>query len=339
MTYPRNVMRPSQEWRILKVLQTPAPENVQLCPACPHPGKNLPEDWHDAPQAKHWLYALFVAINANFRLKRRDVSKDKVDPSLGDGWAYFVKHKDYKTYVKEHTSAVQEKSTCASHNAVNMADTKSNHGLATTGVGTINCARHNMKRGNGVGDLQKGERYVNMDYLFFSTLRGISLDVLNISYDIACQWHKKLWVCMDSLPSVMHLNHPNMAITFFIPKFHLPAHIMECQTRFSWNLIPGVGRTDGEAPECGWANINPVTLSTKEMGPGARWDTLDDHFGDWNWKKVVQVGSMMLHKVEEALPECRACQEDLRELELVIILEKPSFLAEWKIQLEEWEQD
>ncbi|OJA11034.1 hypothetical protein AZE42_12772 [Rhizopogon vesiculosus] len=181
-------------------------------------------------------------------LAHRDVSKDKVDPSLGDRWAYFVKHKDYKTYVKEHTSAVQEKSTCALHNAVNMADTKSNRGLVTTG---------------------KGERYVNMDYLFFSTLRGISLDVLNISYDIACQWHKKLWVHMDSLPSAMHLNHPNMAITFFIPKFHLPAHIMECQTHFSWNFIPGVGWTDGEAPERGWANINPIALSTKEMGPGA----------------------------------------------------------------------
>jgi hypothetical protein len=96
------------------------------CPACPHPGKNLPEDWRDAPQAKRyvvasnsivhyfyhsffsWLYALFVAIDANFRLKCKDVSKDEVDPSLGDGWAYFVKHKDYKTYLTEHTSTVQE---------------------------------------------------------------------------------------------------------------------------------------------------------------------------------------------------------------------------------------
>src|ERR1700710_2685818 len=134
-----------------------------------------------------------------------------------------------------------------------------------------------------------------MDYLFFSTLRCLSLDVLNVSYDIACQWHKKLWARMDSLPSAMHLNHPNMAITFFVPKFHLPAHIMECQTRFSWNFIPGVGRTDGEAPERGWANINPVASSTKEMGPGARRDTLDDHFADWNWKKVIQLGTSTCH--------------------------------------------
>lgn len=39
-----------------------------------------------------------------------------------------------------------------------MADTKASQGLAATGVGTIDCAQHNMKLPNGVGDLQKGER-------------------------------------------------------------------------------------------------------------------------------------------------------------------------------------
>lgn len=51
-------------------------------------------------------------------------------------------------------------STCVSHNAINMADTKSSCGLAATGVGTVDCARHDMKCPNGVGDLQKGEKYV-----------------------------------------------------------------------------------------------------------------------------------------------------------------------------------
>ena len=40
-----------------------------------------------------------------------------------------------------------------------------------------------------------------------------------------------------------------------------------------------------QAPERGWANINPVASSTKEMGLGARRDTLDDYFGDSNWKR------------------------------------------------------
>jgi hypothetical protein len=53
-----------------------------------------------------------------------------------------------------------QRSTCVSHNAVNMADTKSSYGLAATGVGTVDCARHDMKLANGVGDLQKGEKCV-----------------------------------------------------------------------------------------------------------------------------------------------------------------------------------
>ncbi|KAG5223204.1 CxC2 domain-containing protein [Salix suchowensis] len=36
-------------------------------------------------------------------------------------------------------------------------------------------------------------------------------------------------------------------VTFLVPKFHLPAHIMACQSSFSFNYTRGVGRTDGEA--------------------------------------------------------------------------------------------
>jgi hypothetical protein len=136
-----------------------------------------------------------------------------------------------------------------------------------------------------------------MDYLFFSTLPHMVTDTLNISYDIACQWHKKLWHCMAAFPVSMQLLPAFKTISFFIPKFHLPAHIEECQTSFSFNFKSGVGRTDGEAPERGWANINPVASSTKEMGPGARRDTLDDYFGDSNWKKVVTLGEFIFFDI------------------------------------------
>lgn len=129
-----------------------------------------------------------------------------------------------------------------------------------------------------------------MDFLFFSTLRLRCLDSLNVSYDIACQWHKHLWERMSALPANYHQDYVSKTIRFFVPKFHLPAHIAKCQTTYSFNWSRWVGRTDGEAPERGWSNINPVASSTKEMGPGSRRDTLDDHFGDWNWKKVVGLG-------------------------------------------------
>jgi hypothetical protein len=33
-----------------------------------------------------------------------------------------------------------------------------------------------------------------------------------------------------------------------------------------------------------------MAASTREMGPGSRRDTLDDHFGDRNWAKITQMG-------------------------------------------------
>ena len=83
-------------------------------------------------------------------------------------------------------------------------------------------------------------------------------------------------------------------IRFLVPKFHLPSHVEECNLAFSFNLTKGIGRTDSEAPERGWANINPAAQSTKEMGPGTRCDTLDDHFGDWNWKKIIRLGRLFV---------------------------------------------
>jgi hypothetical protein len=85
-------------------------------------------------------------------------------------------------------------------------------------------------------------------------------------------------------------------IRFLVPKFHLLSHVEACNLAFSFNLTKGVGRTDGEAPERGWANINPAAQSTKEMGPGTRRDTLDDHFGDWNWKKIIKLGKIFVSR-------------------------------------------
>ncbi|KAF8435932.1 hypothetical protein L210DRAFT_3408410, partial [Boletus edulis BED1] len=133
-------------------------------------------------------------IDANFRLKQRAVSQDAVDPSLSKGWSYFMEEEPYKLYLHD-----PQKSTCTSHDAVNAADTKSAKGLTATSVGSICCARHEMKFPRGVGDLQKGECYTNIDYLFFSVLWNTTLKSFNVSYDITCQWTRHLWECMNTL--------------------------------------------------------------------------------------------------------------------------------------------
>lgn len=130
-----------------------------------------------------------------------------------------------------------------------------------------------------------------MDYLFFSSLKDINVVELVVSYDIACQWSVHLWDRMNQYPTTLHINSNDQAeYVFLVPKFHLPAHVGECQTKFSFNFNIRVARTDGEAPERGWAHIDPLAPSTREMGPGSRRDTLDDHAGDRNWKKTIFMG-------------------------------------------------
>ncbi|KAG1845339.1 hypothetical protein F4604DRAFT_1688751 [Suillus subluteus] len=314
-------------------------DNIGTCQ--PKPGRNLPQDWENAPSHVKWLYGLFLAIDANFQLCRHNKASDQADPSLGNGWAYFVEQTGFKEVLDASSGQLQEKSSCASHNAVNLADTKSAQGMAATGVGAVVCAQHNPTRPSAVGDLQKGEkylaRYVNMDYLFFSTLQHASdIHVLNISYDIACQWSKHLWTRMSWYPSRIHLQPDNKVITFIVPKFHLPVHILSCQTTYSINLIKGMARTDGEAIECDWSNINLIATSTWEMGPGSRHDILDDHFGDWNWRKVCNLGPLLLCKLKQAIHERDQHVFNLRDFEEAI---PPASLAAWQVMITEWEQD
>lgn len=47
------------------------------------------------------LHALFLGLDANFRLKRKNISSDNADPGLGDGWAYFVEEKEYKEHLSK----------------------------------------------------------------------------------------------------------------------------------------------------------------------------------------------------------------------------------------------
>ena len=165
--------------------------------------------------------------------------------------------------------------------------------------------------------------YANMDYIFWLALRGNIAKCVVVSYDIACSWHKNLISRRESLPSHViseptpspgdfapisnaATSHPqacsvdDSAITvttpvlpkleFVIPKGHILGHGTKCQDKFSLNFRRNMARTDGENIERGWAWMNPASLSTREMGPGARHDTLDNQWSYWNWRILVQLG-------------------------------------------------
>lgn len=51
-----------------------------------------------------FLYMLILAMDANFRLKNGMNSTYARDPSLGPGWAYFVKDEPYFEHLRNYIS-------------------------------------------------------------------------------------------------------------------------------------------------------------------------------------------------------------------------------------------
>ncbi len=127
------LLRSIRQWRHLKLLKragrghapngvagTGLGELVVACPACPHPDRNLPPDWESISAEKRYvvycrpeegsdvtwrfIYTLFLAIDANFRLRNAIVSTTDRDPPLGDGWAFFIEQAPYQEHIRSFVS-------------------------------------------------------------------------------------------------------------------------------------------------------------------------------------------------------------------------------------------
>ncbi|KAI0039995.1 hypothetical protein FA95DRAFT_1612138 [Auriscalpium vulgare] len=251
-------------------------ELVVECPACPQPGRNLPEGWEDAPKEEQWKYALFLAIDANFKLKLKN--RGLADVDLAPGWAYFVEDGPYQELCKKFIDQAEMKHCQSSFAAVDHANIPTSKRFAVNGVGAVICARHCFYRKSGLGDIQQGERYCNIDYVLLSTIARTApqIKVLVLSYDIACQFSKNLGRRMPQYPEVIRLNLDEVRIIYAVPKFHLLAHGDDCQNNFDLNKTEGVGRMCGEG--------------------------LDDFFGAINWRKTINLGTLLARAVKEAVP-------------------------------------
>ncbi|KAF9003812.1 hypothetical protein BDZ89DRAFT_1145888 [Hymenopellis radicata] len=111
------------------------------CPACPHPDRNLPEDWRASQRS--FIYQLFIGLDANFRLRNRLVSTHERDPSLADGMAYFVPRAEYVSHIRNFINQ-NEMSSCSGFQAMFLANLKNTKGLRTTGVVGVTCGRHGV---------------------------------------------------------------------------------------------------------------------------------------------------------------------------------------------------
>ncbi|KAK7433708.1 hypothetical protein VKT23_020626 [Stygiomarasmius scandens] len=314
------------------VEETKPGECAMECIACPRPGVNLPDNWEGCTQDR-FLYNKFIAIDACFWLKRRLVSNESKDPGLGTGWSYFVEDMSFREFLKTVTNQ-NEMSTCSGLAALDYANTRYSRGYGATGAAIGVCARHELVQKTGAVDLQKGECYANMDYVYGSILHHIHprLPLVN-SYDIVCQWHKNLPTWMQSMPDLVRVDTQERTMDFVIPKLHIHGHNLKCQLNFSLNYTHGIGCTDGEGIEQPWANIGPVATSTREMGPGTCHDTLDDHWHHWNWRKTVRLGKLLLKRLHNALSERNSQQRSFDEFK-----EQQKDNAEaWIHKVKDWE--
>lgn len=268
---------------------------------------------------------LIVAVDANFRLKNLFRSTEQKDPGLHTGLAYFVDEKPYKEHVMKFAT---QKDVGGAHTCICFVpDTsfRSAHAAVSKVLPTLTAnsmpvfvARGSpcvfapatssyaqmvleiCRRANGVlfcvslvsDNADVGyDSYCNIDFILLCALFPLGILSLFISYDIACQYRKNFETRMDELPEDL-LIPEDVEIQWGVPKAHNPAHKLACQAPYSLNLKV-VGRTDGEAPERSWSESNLVANSTKEMGPGSRHDTIDDHLGHHNWKKTCGLGAFV----------------------------------------------
>ena len=149
-------------------------------------------------------------------------------------------------------------------------------------------------------------RYANMDFIFFSAILGTFLLALTISYDICCQWSRKLTKRMPQLPPFMQISQNRLrSAKLVLPKFHIYNHGIKCIINYSLNFLRWSAASDLEDPERWWAHINPVSMSTKEMSEGSRHDTIDDHARSWNWRKITGFG--MSSQLPHASPLTHTC--------------------------------
>ncbi|KAI9061400.1 hypothetical protein FKP32DRAFT_1576075 [Trametes sanguinea] len=341
-------MRIVAQWRHLKMLQragrghdptgvcgTQPGELAVRCPACPHAHINLPDNWETVSDDLKFLYMVTIALDACFRLKRRAISSEDKNPILGSGWCYFLEDTGYKELLQGYVKQ-DEISSCTGFSALDHADNKFSRGYAATGVGAAVCARHEFWLAQGVGDLQKGERYVNMDYIFVHAMQEYLTINKLVSYDIACQWSKSILERISKFPAHAQIPIPKGSIRYVIPKLHFRSHIQVGHSPYSLNYMPGAGRTDGEGIERRWWDIQPIAASTKVMGPGQRQGVLEDHWSYANWRKRVDMPWALRDRLKAALTA--HSEHSALFIEFTKSL-KAENICKWTAQIEAWEAD
>lgn len=180
--------------------------------------------------------------------------------------------------------------------------------MVVSGVVSCKCSRHDLYMPGATVDLKKGERcnlpfpirrchivticfsFAYTDFALRQALKGFeNYTEIVCSYDIACQYHKKIQSRFDKHFPSCETAIANMR--FHVPKLHGHGHSEDCRYEFSFDYASNVGRTHGERIESGWAEGNLAGPSTREMNAGHRHETLSCFYNEWNFQQIVKLGT------------------------------------------------
>ncbi|KAJ6524116.1 hypothetical protein DFH09DRAFT_937449 [Mycena vulgaris] len=297
------------------------------CPACPEVcfiSAELREQIHLWPRFRH-KFTLFLSVDGNFKLQRKNKRDDPDDVALNAGAGYFVETEEYRRYVKL-AKPTEDVRTCSHLRAARMQNIAKFKHAVISGVVAVQCARHGFYLPQGMVDLKKGEAFALTDYAIVHALgEAMLLRFILITYDIWCQFSihfpKRIAEWFPSMLAII------LVIRGAIPKMHIHNHIERCQIEWNLNWLMYVAFTVGEMIETGWAEHNLTAGSTKEQNDGNRHDSVDDTSGNWNWDKMIGLAAALQRLY-------RVCQAELRKRQdnFEALTEKHSkeLIAEWE---------
>ncbi|KAI1781959.1 hypothetical protein LXA43DRAFT_977822 [Ganoderma leucocontextum] len=304
-----------------------------ICPACPQPGQNMRPGWEQRDDKYAYMDALHFCIDGNFHFNLKPKHTDPNDYPLTKGAAYFAHEDDFKQYIATTKPYPNEPSTCSQFVAMGAGKYKG----PVSGIVALVC-RHNFVMQGGIVDLTKGEKFLYVDFAFVSAMqRYRSLRMLMSSYDINCQYIKKLarrlqdQFALQKIQSFKSIDTGELPkrVVAGIGKYHAPMHTAECRPFHSLNNLPGAGDTFGENAEQKWADIEGISRSTKEMAAGHRHDKVNDQNSDVNTKLVHGMGKSLI-RLEDARAYLLSVETSIGD---------PALVSKWRNEHDKWEAD
>nr|GAT44329.1 predicted protein [Mycena chlorophos] len=272
------------------------------CPACPEPGLNSDPNCPKTPHELRHLNQVQHTADGNFQCNQFAKNTDPNDVSLCNGKGYFPLDSEYREYL-DKVPPTKEKSTCNYLNVVNKQDKKKFKNMAVTGTINIQCSHVFIL---ATVDLHAGERYANADKALaiellkwrtdggeFRVVLKFEVDDVDrvMTYDIACEYTINLRDRFrKSFPELVPLLD---RIRWGIPALHVQGHQESCAYLYGTAYMPCVGHFHGETAEHYWPEANQLGGHVRQMNNGHRQDTLINHHGDWNFKKMAALAATL----------------------------------------------